>query len=77
MYMYMVNYKFKMLLIRNLEFRNVENAIHRILRSINHTFYQEICFKFLTCDLYCGCEKRGRFRRFHACVYPRVARPAV
>ena len=32
---------------------------YHIFRSISHTFYQEICFKFLTCDLYCGCEKRG------------------
>ena len=26
---------------------------------ISHTFDQEICLKFATCDLYCGCEKRG------------------
>ena len=38
-------------------------------------FYQEICMTFSTCDLYCGCEKRGRYCRFHACAYPRVARP--
>ena len=32
--------------------------LYRILRSISHTFCQEICLKFSTCNLYCGCEKR-------------------
>ena len=31
---------------------------YRIFWSISRTFYQEICLKFSTCDLYCGCEKR-------------------
>ena len=34
-------------------------CMYRIFRSISRTFYQEICLKFATCDLYCGCEKRG------------------
>ena len=34
-------------------------GMYRIFRSISRTFDQQICLKFATCDLLCGCKKRG------------------
>ena len=50
---------------------DLPHGIYRIFRSINRTFYSEICPKFSMCDLYCGCEIKWALPSI---AYPRVVR---